>query len=97
MKSKWIKYEQWQKFEHENHLALHLDDLNNHTTQMFTRVLDFLGFPKEGRPLYIPVPVYRDWERYSNINHKKEDQVPDPLKKIKWIKNVLLRDVLLNE
>ena len=97
VKSKWIKYEQWQKFEHENHLALHLDDLNNHTTQMFTRVLDFLGFPKEGRPLYIPVPVYRDWERYSNINHKKEDQVPDPLKKIKWIKNVLLRDVLRNE
>lgn len=49
-----------------NVLRVYLEDLNNYTTSTLNEVLDFLNFPKEGRPMIIPVnPPERTWQAFS--------------------------------
>ena len=52
-------------------LRVYLEDLNNYTVSTMSEVLDFLGFPKEGRPLIIPVnPPERTWQAFSAVLDK---------------------------
>jgi hypothetical protein len=91
VKEKWLAMER--PFEHDNYMRFHLDDLNTHTVEYFTKALDFLGFPEEGRPVIIPVKAYRNWECYSNVSVKKDKPLTGPLIKIKemYCKEVLLK------
>jgi len=67
IKRKWEAMEKYRDFEHERFMYVHFDELNTHTVKTFNEVFDFLDFPKEGRPLLLPVKVWRNWECYSNI------------------------------
>ena len=90
-KEKWLRMEK--PFEHDNYMRFHLDDLNTYTVEFFNKALDFLGFPKEGRPTIIPVKAYRNWECYSNINLKKGHVLTEQISKIKemYYKEVLIK------
>lgn len=60
-------------FSVKNVLRVHLEDLNNYTIATFNEVLDFLEFPREGRPLLIPVnPPERTWQAFSSVLNKKQ-------------------------
>ena len=89
VKEKWLRMEK--TFEDERYMRFHLDDLNNHTCEFFKKALDFLGFPDEGRPIIVPVKVYRNWECYSNVGFKKDKPLVGQLVKIKemYYKEVL--------
>ena len=51
-----------------------LDDLNNYTNSTFNELMDFLEFPKEGRPLLFPVnPPERNWQSYSSVLKSNEE------------------------
>lgn len=51
-----------------HYLKVRLEDLNNHTVDTFTKLMDFFNFPEYGRPPIIPiVPKDRNWEAYSSI------------------------------
>jgi len=91
VKNNWFRLER--PIKSEKYKKFNLDDLNTFTVETFTKVLDFLDFPKEGRPFIIPVKAYRNWESYSNITHGKEHEVSDNLKRIN---ELYLSDVRLN-
>ncbi|MDH3324015.1 MAG: hypothetical protein OEL89_00090 [Candidatus Peregrinibacteria bacterium] len=47
---------------------VYLDDLNNYTVATFSLLLDFLEFPRKGRPVLIPInPRERDWNVQGTI------------------------------
>ena len=47
-------------------LRIYIEDLNNYTVATFTEIFNFLDFPKEGRPIIIPVNTpERVWEAFS--------------------------------
>jgi len=56
-------------------LNIFIEDWNNRTVIIYNQILDFLGFPKENRPLIVPVKVDRDFEAYSD-SHEKIEHVP---------------------
>jgi hypothetical protein len=49
-------------------MQVKLSDLSNYTKETFTELMDFLNFPKVGRPPIIPTPVpNRNWEAFSSL------------------------------
>ncbi len=49
-------------------IQVKLEDLNNYTKDTFNKLMDFLNFPKVGRPPIIPIPLpNRNWEAYSSL------------------------------
>lgn len=81
VKDKWLRMER--PFVHPKYRKFHLDYLNTHTVRAFNEMLDFLEFPKEGRPLIVPVKAYRNWECYSNVSLSGKEQMAGQLPKIK--------------
>ena len=67
IKRRWIQLEKYRDHKSDNFLFLDINEINNDTVNEFNKILDFLDFPKEGRPMIIPVKVWRNWECYSNI------------------------------
>ena len=67
IKKKWVYFETYRDFKDERFLFVDFEDLNNHTVKTFNEVFDFLEFEKEGRPILLPIKVWRNWECYSNI------------------------------
>jgi len=61
------------KIKADNLLRVSLEDLNQYTVATFHEVLDFLEFPKEGRPIILPVnPPERNWQVFSSVLNKKQ-------------------------
>jgi len=47
---------------------VHLQDLNDYCVASYSDILDFLEYPKGGRPILIPVPCpLRDFKKFSSI------------------------------
>ena len=92
VKRKWFRLEI--PFTHEKYERFHMDALNQYTVKTFDSVLDFLGFPKEGRPMLLPVKPHRDWESYSNVSRSKDWALA---KGIKRIHELYMNDLKLNE
>ena len=47
-----------------------MDDLNNYPVAKYSDLFDFLGYPKRGRPMLLPLPLgpeKRDWKKRSSI------------------------------
>lgn len=65
------------KIDNKRVFWISLDDLNNYTFNTFNELFDFLEFPKENRPILIPVnPPERNWQCFSDIlakGHKPSD------------------------
>ena len=72
---------------HSKYLKVRLEDLNNNTTDTFNQLMDFLDFPKENRPILIPIaPPERYWQVYSSVltkGHGHSDHLEDIKKKQK--------------
>lgn len=92
IKRKWLRMEV--PCKHEKYKRFHLDALNRYTVKTFEEVLDFLEFPKEGRPMLLPVKAYRDWESYSNVSRTKDYKLEA---KVKQINSLYLNDLKLNK
>jgi len=72
-------------FDDPRFIKIKLDDLNNYTKATFTKLMDFLNFPRNGRPPVIPVPTpNRNWEAYSSILGNTE-QINNKLRNINKI------------
>jgi len=99
IKEKWCKFESYSMFKHKKFKMFHIDNLNRHTKKEYNEMLDFLGFPKKGRPLILPVKAYRNWECYSNISRSGREQLDGVLPKIKqlYLSDVsLYKEVVIN-
>lgn len=96
IKRKWEFMEQFRKYKHERFMYVHFDDLNNHTVKTFNEVFDFLEFEKEGRPMMIPVKVWRNWECYSNVEKSGNEwfEKYDPLY---WLRKDFSRKAMLKD
>lgn len=101
IKRKWEFMETYRDFDDPRFLYVHFDDLNNHTVKEFKKVFDFLEFPKENRPMMIPVKVWRNWECYSNIqksgNEWFEERDPLFVIKEKYSKYGMFYDVFVKD
>lgn len=85
------KIEESWKLVYENEIddpsviQINLEDLNNYAQQTFTRLMDFLNFPKVGRPPIIPIPTPdRNWEAFSSLL-QRESGIYNKLKGIEKI------------
>lgn len=96
IKRKWEAMEKYRDFQHERFLYVNFEDLNKHTVKTFNEVFDFLEFPKEGRPLLLPIKVWRNWECYSNIEKSGNEwfEEYDPLFVLKknFSRRAMIRD-----
>lgn len=96
IKRKWEAMEEYHDFQHERFHYVNFEELNKHTVKTFNEVFDFLEFPKEGRPLLLPVKVWRNWECYSNIEKSGNEwfEEYDPLFVLKknFSRRAMIRD-----
>ena len=85
IKRKWNLMESYRDFKHDKFMYVHFNDLNNHTVKTVNKLLDFLEFSPNNRPVILPVKVWRNWECYSNISKSGGEwfEEYDPLFKIK--------------
>jgi hypothetical protein len=61
-------YEQEGITDSKQVFKIHLQDLNNYCVAAYSELLDFLEYPKGGRPVLIPVPTpLRDWKKFSSV------------------------------
>ena len=61
-----IVYGKTYDIEDNRYINIQLGDLNNKTEAAFELLMDFLNFPKKGRPVIFPVnPPERNWQAYS--------------------------------
>lgn len=61
-----IVYGKANEIEDPRYINIQLGDLNNKTEATFELLMDFLNFPKKGRPVIFPVnPPERNWQAYS--------------------------------
>lgn len=58
-------------------------DWNNHLFLTYNKILDFLEFPKEGRPLIVPVKSKQNFEAYSNSFLPKDYKVCENIEVIR--------------
>lgn len=66
-------YEKANEITDERYKNYQLNDFNNYTVDTFHDIMDFLNFPKEERPVLIPVnPPERNWQAYSTTLDKTE-------------------------
>lgn len=66
-------YEKTQEIDDMRYKNFSLNDLNNYTADSFHDIMDFLNFPKFGRPVFFPVnPPERNWQAYSTTLSKTE-------------------------
>lgn len=74
--TKYQKFDaQISSLDHPNFLNIYLEDWNNRTLIIYNQLLDFLEFPKEGRPLLVPVKSKRNFEAFSD-SHERVDHTP---------------------
>ena len=62
-----------QEIEDPRLFRVRLEDLTNYPVATYSDLFDFLGYPKKGRPLIIPLPIdpnERDWKKRSSILRK---------------------------
>ena len=64
-------------------LRINLEDWNNYLFITYNKILDFLGFPEEGRPIIVPVKSKQDFEAYSNSFLPKDYKVCENIEAIR--------------
>lgn len=68
-----LLYEKANEINDVRYKNFSLNDLNNYTCDTFNELMDFLNFPKHGRPVIFPVnPPERNWQAYSSTLLKTE-------------------------
>ena len=53
---------------------VHLNNLNNYPVATYSDLFDFIGYPKRGRPVLLPLPIDRDWKKRSSILRKGHEE-----------------------